>query len=223
MSYYNNNYATLGQITKKSTWKNDPNEALTMCLTDTMDKYFVYGGEINHFAGTKSVNCHEYMAQRCADNWDGYCEYFYRENGPTGQWPNNKLYLNPINRPWEEKVGIAQQKTMGEHLLRNTAEVKYCKFERCRSNCCPATTQPFNPISANTPAIQSNPSNCIPVCTVDPKTINSDPVMNRILENPTVAAGTIINICNNSKNRGIDLSNTKIGKLCDAYFQNLSK
>jgi len=192
------------------------NNPLTMCLVDTTDRKFQYGGAIGKFTGPKSVHCHQFMSQRCAQKWDGFCEYFFRENGPDGS--NSKQTLNPIAHPWELKYGIPQTQTLGEHMLRNTAELKYCTFSDCDEK-----TVSFNPLDPNSVKITQQSGACIPTCTINPKTIDSDPVMDRLLENPMVAPATIINICNTMRNNNIDISNTKIGKVCQVYFDNLQR
>lgn len=190
------------------------NSPLTMCLVDTMDRKFHHGGETSQFTGTRSVNCHHFMAQRCAKKWDGFCEYFYRENGPDGG--NRALTLNPIGKEWEAKYNTVQ--TLGEHMLKNTAEQKYCTFSDCTEK-----VVPFNPITPNSVQITEHHGACIPTCTVDPKTIDDDPVMNRLLDNPMVAPVTIINICNTMKNQNVDMANTRIGKVCQLYFDSLKQ
>lgn len=195
------------------------NHPLTMCMSDTMDKQFLNGG-IGALYGPRSQPCQAYMAERCANEWDGFCEYFYREHGPGGTWPNNQEWPNLQPRYWEVRYGLNQNLTTGEQLLRNTAERKYCTYENCKAHC-----EPFNPLDPDSPSItfyrdaNGNNSSCIPICNVNPATIDSDPVMDRMLKNPRAAAGTIINICNTAQRTGTDLSGTKLGKVCETYQQ----
>jgi hypothetical protein len=158
------------------------------------------------------------MSQRCAENWDGFCEYFYREHGREGTWPNNRQWPNTIHRQWENELGLPTQLTVGEQLLRNTAEKKYCSYLNCEPVC-----EPFDPNNPDSPSITYYKGHCIPTCSVDTSAIDDDPVMNRMLENPRAAAGTLINICNTARNNKKDLSGTKIGGVCERYLQNYNK
>lgn len=185
----------------------NPNAPLQMCLIDSMDRNFEFGGAVGKLTGANSERCQQYMAQRCAENWDGFCEYFYRNN--------DKISVNPITRQWETKYGFNIPMTTGENLLRNTAEIKYCTFPNCTPR-----IEPFNPIGSST-HILTYTNHCNPICKVDPKTIDQDVVMNRMLEKPLVTAGTLVNICNTSKNDNIDLHGTKIGNFCESYFENM--
>ena len=196
--------------------QNPEHRALAMCLSDTLDRKFKYGGEVGANSGPRNQQCQSFMAQRCADKWDGFCEYYYQQYGPNGTAMNRTAWPSPVWRPWEEKYGLNLQLSLGDQLLRDAAERKFCKLINCN-----ATVQPLDPMDPNSVRVTtySDYTGCVPVCTVNPKTIDDDPVMNRILDNPTVAAGTVINICNTSKNQGINLSGTKIGAVCDRYHQ----
>ncbi len=221
MNYRYANVQTLGNhLQPPCVGTNDP---LTQCLVDTMDRKFIHGG-IANTTGPRSMKCQHYMAQRCAQNWDGFCEYFYQNHGKNGQWPDNRAWPIANARQWEIETGVAKQLTMGEQLLRNTAERRYCTYTDCRPVC-----EPFDPTNPDSPTItyyvgpNGMQQSCTPVCTVNPSLIDNDPVMNRMLANTDAAAGTLINICNTAKNTGVSLSGTKLGKVCDNYFKNMSQ
>ena len=208
-----------GSIQPPCTGDNDP---LTVCLTDTMDKNF-QSGSIGHLFGSRSRKCQLYMAQRCAENWDGFCEYYYRDRAGC-QWPDRQQWPNTVQpRGWACQEGVAPPLTTGEQLLQNTAERKYCTYLNCEKQC-----EKFNPMDPSSPTITyytdtGYGENCIPVCNVDPSTIDDDPVMDRMIANPKAAAGTLINICNTAKRQGTDISGTKLGAVCNQYFQNMQK
>jgi len=196
------------------------NDPLTMCLANTMDRRFQNGSAPGALTGPRSMKCQNYMSQRCAQNWDGFCEYFYREHGENGQWPNNQKWPIANARQWEVDHGIAKNLTTGEQLLRNTAERKYCQYTNCTPVC-----EPFDPTNPDSPSVtyyvgaDGSQGSCVPICNVNPSTIDSDPVMERMLKNPEAAAGTLINICNTAKNNGTNLNGTKLGQVCKNYFQ----
>lgn len=185
------------------------NAPLQMCMMESADRSFEFGGAIGKMTGPNSDKCQQYMAERCAKQWDGFCEYFYRSH--------DQIALNPIARPWENTYGFDVPMTTGENLLRNTAEVKYCEFPICEPR-----VEPFNPIGLTTHTLTYK-NHCTPICSVDPKTIDSDVVMDRLLQDPVVGAGTLVNICNTSKNYNIDLSGTKIGTFCQNYLKNIEE
>lgn len=197
------------------------NDPLTYCLQDTMDKSFQHGGTARLY-GPRSQKCQVYMAQRCAENWDGFCEYFYQTHGVNGEWPNNRLWPNTAT----SNNGLSSEfLTTGDQLLSNTAEQKYCKY----SSNCPKTCEPFDPLNPDSPMItfynkcDNSSQSCFSECNVDPKTIDSDPVMNKLLQRPQVAGNVLINICNTASRTGTDLSGTKIGAVCNNYFNNVNQ
>lgn len=197
------------------------NDPLTYCLQDSMDKSFQHGS-IGHLYGPRSKKCQLYMAQRCAENWDGFCEYYYQTNGKNSK--------EPTYRPWpnaaQTQSGLASPVlTAGDQLLQNVAERKYCTY----GPKCPKKCEPFDPTVPNSPQLfyydncDSCEPDCTPICRVNPASVDSDPVMNRLLANPEVAPSTVINICNTAAREGTNLSGTKLGKVCDAYFHNINQ
>ena len=113
---------------------------------------------------------------------------------------------------------------MGEILVRNTAQEKYLV---AMSNNCQRAYEPFDPTVANSPLISTwvpmgngcnNQGNCetsntcIPIYAVDAKTIDDDPVMNKVLDKPYIAMDLLVNIYNNAKasNTLRDLKGTRI-------------
>lgn len=195
------------------------NNPLTYCMTYSLDRKFQHGGAIGNLTGPGSAKCQNYMGERCAQNWDGFCEYFYEENGRNAKWPNNRRWPIYNARQIDVDVGSPAFLNAGDQLLKQTAERKYCTFQNCAKIC-----EPFDPTDPNSPKItyytDSNyASTCTPVCKVDPTTIDADPVMNRMLANPRAAASTLVQLCTNGQN----LKGTKLGGMCDLYVQNVQK
>jgi len=213
MSQYSS-ISNFGKTSCKITPNSDP---LTYCLVNTLDSKFQHGGQANAL-GPQSRKCQNFMAQRCANNWDGFCEYYYRHHGPgSDTWPNTK--------PWPNTSlnGVTSSLSIGEQLLQNAARLRFCDLGGCA-----VKQEKFDPIDPNSPYIPTNiamgldctESKCFPRCVkIDPKTIDDDPVMIRMLENPKVCADTLVNICNNA---GSSLRGTKIGQFCDIYRKNMN-
>jgi hypothetical protein len=208
-------YASIKNFSNINPQNNNPEQrALGMCLADTYDRKFQYGGTVGANSGPRNEQCQNFMAQRCANKWDGFCEYYYQQYGPNATGIMQTNWPNPVWRPWEEKYGLNPRMSLGDQLLKNTAERRYCKLQNC-----PPTVRSLDPTDPNSVKVTSYDTyvGCVPVCTVNPSTIDADPVMNRVLENPTVAAGTLINICNTSHNQGINLNGTRLGEVCKRY------
>lgn len=200
--------------------KTDNNNPVTLCLVDSMDVKF-QNGSIGNLFGPRSRPCQLYMAERCSKDWDGYCEYYYRMNSNTGDWPNSQPWPNTVQeRWWANSFNLNKQLSTGEQLLQNAAERKYCTYPTCSKFC-----ERMNPTDPKSPMITyyANPytmeNNCVPECSVDPSKIEDDPVMNRCLENPSACAATLMNVCITAKRKGTNLNGTKLGKFCDAILK----
>lgn len=195
---------------------------LGYCLSTGMD-VGMSKGYTAFTQGGRSRNCQAFMAQRCAENWDGFCDYYMNQNNKINQgFFSNKLWPNlfsPID--WGSQRAT---QPLGNEFLRNVLITKYCVFPNGQLK-----MEPFDPTNANSPMIGlwANPSGdgkLIPVCNrIDPQTIDSDPVMNKALENIDVCGDILINILNTCKRQGINLSGTKLGRLQSKYFQNLRR
>jgi hypothetical protein len=211
------NYANVGQSgAQPVTGSNDP---LTYCLVDTMDKQFQHGSIANLY-GPRSQNCQLYMADRCAAKWDGFCEYYYRVHGSNdGQWPNNQYWPDTVQPSRADGVNVPLP--LGRQLLRNAGERRFCEFPTCDEK-----TELFNPLDPHGPRIRyfvprnGSGGSCIPVCRVNPATIDADPLMDRMMQDIPASGSTLINICNTAKREGTNLSGTRLGDLCARYYVN---
>lgn len=208
-------YANYTQFGKNE--RHQVTDPLTYCLVDSDDRKFLHGSNAVLY-GPRSYPCQAYMAQRCAEKWDGFCEYFYVQHSEKSVWPDTRLWPDTLMaNTWGSQVSDL---TIGEQLLKNTAMLKYCTFPGCN-----AVQELFNPLDPASPKITrwvnketGGNEQCIPVCRVlDRKNVDQDPVMNRMLANPKAAAQTLINICNTSKRMGDNLAGTKIGAFCTRY------
>jgi hypothetical protein len=193
-------------------------DPLTMCMVDTMDKSFLGGGIASRY-GPRSRSCQAFMSERCAKNWDGFCEYTYQTSRINSNWPNNQLWPNTFQtRLWDPTYGMST----GQQLLKNAAERKYCTYLNCVEK-----KEKFNPLDPNGPNITyyENPTGenvCVPVCRVDPTTIDNDPLMDKLFADRKAGNDVLINICNTARREGVNLAGTKIGTVCDQYFGNLN-
>lgn len=209
MSRFNNNsYRSIGSIGGGTAIDAMANP-LSYCVLNSIDTSFNHGQDVN-ILGPESKNCQNFMADYCAAKWDGVCEYAYNNQ--------NKMVPNMMS----DCQGNApcHNLTAGQILLRNTAAKKYLT---AMSGNCSLRYEPFDPTVASSPMISywdtgcHAKSRCVPMYEVDPKTIDNDVVMNKILANPKVAINILINIYNTAKRKGT-LENLK-GTNLYRFFQ----
>jgi hypothetical protein len=203
------NYRNINNFgnTPSNKFSSSVSNPLTYCINDTMSKGFLHGGNAYKY-GQNSKECQAFLSDYCAQGWDGVCEFASKNNRKYD--PNNLANANISGNIYNFE-GL----TSGDVLIRNTAAKKYLIS---LGNCIPRY-EPFDPTVADSPMIQywdsgEGQNNCIPLYAVDPKVIDDDIVMNKLLEKPTLAIDILINIYNNMKRMGMldELNNTKIGK-----------
>jgi hypothetical protein len=156
------------------------------------------------------------LADYCADKWDAFCEVASKNN--------NISFPDSIGGVSKSQLGL----TSGEILLKNTVSRKYIVG---MGNCI-QKFEPFDPTVANSPIISYWIPNCgdlgrgcEPLYAVDPKTIDDDIVMDKLLTKPYIAVEILANIYNNMKNNRTlnQLNNTKLGRFYSEninYFEN---
>lgn len=180
------------------------NDPVTYCVGSNISQGFNHGGNAAIY-GQNSPECQTYMAQRCAANWDGVCEY-------AASHVANEEYAT---RADTANLGTMKQVidlTPGEILLRNTAMEKY--LVGMSGGNCELRTEQFDPINPSSPFISKYVgTGCVPQYAVDPTTIDNDPVMNKILDNPKIAMQLLINIKNTMRRNGTlgNLNGTRLG------------
>jgi hypothetical protein len=186
------------EVNSLPVFNNDP---LTYCIGNNASQRFNHGSTAATF-GQNSRPCQVYLSQRCAQNWDGVCEYaaspaanneFTQVAGTMFAGNNQILGLSP-----------------GEVLLRNTAQ------ERFRINMlnCDLRVEKFDANNPGSPYIAYYVGqNCIPQYGVNPSTIDNDIVMNKILDNPRIAMQLLTNIKNTMTQMGTfhQLKGTRLG------------
>ena len=199
---------------------------MAVCAVSGLDASFnaTLGGS---YLKPGNSQCQLYVGEYCAKNWDGICEYL--SNDTSRSFPNTSQDCNTMSGSFFGS-GLGNALTKGQITIRNAAATKYLKF---MSGNCRREYQPFDPTIADSPLISKwvpggngcgsggncHASNkCIPVYGVDAKSIDSDPVMNKILAQPWIAHDILINIYNHAVRNG-DIKNLKGTKLY-SYFQN---
>lgn len=179
----------------------DVNNPLTYCIGNNMDQRFIHGS-MAPVNGNNSTQCQLFMSDYCAVGWDGFCELESKNTStsfpvqPPGGVIDNSLCMGKA----------------GDLLIANTAARKYLiKMHNATEK-----YQPFDPTVPNSPMIRywvSNSGSEIPEYAVDPKKIDDDVLMDKILEDPNIALHILINIYNTMKRHGTlsELKRTKLG------------
>lgn len=190
---------------------------ISYCALSGLDSGFMHTlGSQSNIIGPDSSQCQLFMAQYCAFNpkgWDGVCEYISQDT-KKGGYPNTVQQCNgPSGSCFGSGLGSAL--TKGQVLIRNTAQEKYLKG---MSSNCVRVHEPFDPTVADSPLVSRwmpggdqscmsagncNASNkCIPIYGVDEKTIDNDPVMNKLLDQPWIGMDILVNIHNIANSTG---------------------
>jgi hypothetical protein len=195
---------------------NPVNDPLSYTMNDTLDRGFLHGGSAA-ITGPHSKNAQLYMSQYCAEKWDQFCE-----NASTDQtvsFPNQMITCGGSTLC---TAATANTLTAGDMLVRNTATRKYL----VEMNGCTQKYEPFDPTVPTSPLIstwvrtnQTVSGGCVPVYDLaDPVSIDSDPVMNKILDKPVIAMDLLVNLYTNMKLKGTlhMLHGTRLGN----FYQN---
>jgi len=192
------------------------NDPLSYCVVTDLDNMFTHtaGKRINK----DSVECQMFMSDRCANNWDEVCESESRRND-SYSFPNQVTGKSPL---------LATQKmSAGDYLIRNTMAKKYLTEASMKCN---LSYRPFDVQVPTSPMIRewspSRTPGCESIYEVNPLTIDSDPVMNRVLMNPSIAIDILVNIYNSMTRNGKieSLKNTKLYRFfISAPFQQFVK
>lgn len=209
------------------------NNPLTYCATSDLNNSFLHtAGQKN---GPYSQKCAMFMSDYCAQNWDGICEY---ESKNINSIYPNLLGYNIGSSCHTPGAGLGSFLTKGENLIHDTAAKKY--LTEISANC-GLSWEPFDPQVATSPLISSwvpvksqkcgnagccDNGTCVPRYEVDPKYIDSDPVMNKILNKPEIAIDILVNIYRTMKMNGKleSLKGTKIYNFFMSHkFQNIIK
>lgn len=199
--------------------KSNTNNPLTYCIGNNMQQRFLHGGHSDIY-GQNSKPCQLFMSQYCSEKWDGFCELASKNS--------NKNYPDQAEGCLSGGLVACKALNAGETLIHNTAARKYLvKMHNAQKK-----YEPFDPLVASSPMISywvgnnSCMSNTgIPEYSVDPKEIDQDIVMDKILQNPIIAMNILINIYNTMKRYKTlsKLKGTKIGKFYQThpYFKSL--
>lgn len=197
-------YTQIGNFGNFTTNGIDESDPITYILDDnTIDNGFWHG---SNNIGQNSHVSQVFAAERCSKNWDGICE-LASSNKNTAYAVN---HMDGCNNPCS--LGL----TSGEILIKNTAKTKY----HYNKGECIVEYEQFDPLVANSPMVPINKICKKPIYRVDSEKIDKDPVMNHILDKPTIALDVLAKIYHDMKNDNIlyTLKDTRLGRF---YQDNL--
>jgi hypothetical protein len=207
-SGYRGVYETLGRRESAYYEEDISDSPIDMCVFSDVNKSFA-GGVLGRRYGPTNENCQLYMAERCAKGWDGVCDIAAQNT--QASYPNNATIKgNAMANP----QAISGGSTVGAQLLHNAAQRRFCTFKDCEIQ-----RFPFDPTNLNSPVVtrvNRSQYGCMPVCSVDPNTIDRDILMTRCLDNPSAAFDTLVNICQTHDKNGTSLTGTRIGAFCES-------
>ena len=194
---------------------------LTYSINNTVDQKMIHGSSAATIVGQYSKNSQIFLSNYCANNWDGFCELASRDTVTS--------YANNV-----DVLGLGSScmgLTQGEMLIYNTARQKYLVDPGNKV----LYKEQFDPNVANSPYIyyfkeedcdslgascgKRYGTGCGVKYAVNPTTIDSDQVMIKILCNPQLYTGLLLNIYTTMTQMGtIDqLNNTKLGEYYNSY------
>lgn len=163
------------------------NNALTLCLTDTIENGFTHPTNGTDF-GPASGKCQKLAALVCASDWNSICEFMAA---------NTRLNIPNEVYPYA-CTDIAPQLTVGDMVIRNTASYKYAY--KPLGLACYMDTEPFNPLDSYTPQVTvwtdaATGQACPRSFTIyDFRALDEDPVMNHLLDKPYIGFDILMSI-----------------------------
>lgn len=193
------------------------NNPLSYCMTNQLDQKFLHGSSAS-VLGKYGSQCQLFMSEYGAQKWDHFCEIASRDANIS--FPNTVLESCLCSSCPNEIDG--RPTTAGDIFVHNVASRKYLVHMYNGK----IASKPFDVNVASSPMISyytpdssqcSNPM--IPVYAVNPKTIDEDIVMDKILAKPGIWKIGLINIYNTMKRAGTlkDLNGTKLGNFYNTF------
>lgn len=159
----------------------DQSNPLTYAIMPTFNTCFLHGSSSTNLLKTPySPASSNYMAERCSDVYDGFCEGYVKMNTDTA-WPNvaaiDNLTLNIA------KGYLKIKTTVGQNMIRNAAERRFLTYSGVSK-----FVEPFDPNVANSPLV-TRYSSTYNIGTIgyqnldDPSAIDNDQLMMAVCDN----------------------------------------
>jgi hypothetical protein len=161
--------------------RNNSNEGadLYYCLVDDMETSLMKGS--SNKTSPSSQNCQALTAERCANEWDTYCDVYYENN----KFNSLKGMPNLTNNFLQNTNNFSGNATLGDSLLNNAAQLRFYDNSHLKT-----FTEPLDPTSASSPLITKyvyeNDFNRprINSKVLNSRDIDNDKIINKLLQDP---------------------------------------
>lgn len=174
-------------------------------------------GEMAIRYGPRTRESMLYMADRCAKNWDGACEFLSRNR-------DNNVVCNQarISSPLFRRLNPPGSETIGDILVENTAVRRFCDLSSCA-----VTSEPYDPTNPRSAWVKQygccGTTTCLPVC-MPPDDPDNDIVLNKVLDKPDLHLDLLVNMYKNVNRTGMrnKFANNRVGRIFaifDTYMQ----
>lgn len=118
---------------------------LTYCLFPSLGSQFQHGSSTSTLLNTTyNPSCEYYMAERCSNTWDGFCDAYKQINLDT-YWPNVGV-IDGTAYTMAQTFLKNNRPTVGDILVRNAVNIKFLEYPYMTRS-----RQQFDPNTANSP------------------------------------------------------------------------
>lgn len=158
----------------------NPSNPLTYCMFPTLNSQFIHGSTSSGLLyDTNNASCTNFMAQRCEEQWDGFCDAYQMVN-VDNYWPNT---ASIDSQAFELAQFFLQNRpSVGDNLVRNTVYRRFLQLPKEVPS-----TQPFDPTVASSPTIEIY-NNTVTSSSVlkNLDNVDQDPYIQKMMDNPKV-------------------------------------
>ena len=182
----------------------------SVSLFDDMDTLFAIGSSAGYkYYGPQAPNSQSFMAQKCAENFDGTCEFLSTNNRIVNS------NVGKIHSPLFKNCPNLM--TIGDTLVENTAQRRFCDVSQCK-----ISKELFNPLDPSSPMISTINCGENNIVCMPPANPDSDLLLNKILDRPDQHVDLLLCMYRSTKNNRNKYVGTRIGRIFDiieAYYK----
>ena len=149
-----------------------------------------------------------YMAQRCAANWDGACEFLSRNEDTAGVCNQAKVVS-----PLFPRINPPGSQSIGDILVENAATQRFCDLSSCSIR-----SEPYDPTNPRSVMVNQygccGTQTCLPMC-MPPTDPDNDLLLNKLLDKPQLHLDLLLNMYRNANARNLRAAyaSTRIGRV----------
>jgi len=170
----------------------DQSNPLTYCITPTFNAQFLHGSTSTNLLYTpQGPGCMNYMSERCAGVYDGFCRAYTTLNQDTS-WPNTGVIDSLTYSIAKDYMRV--QPTTGQNMIRNAAERRFLYYPGIVS-----TSEPFDPNVANSPQVVRYDNSYSPGIVQfqnldNPANVDNDPLIDELKRNWQTSLDVLVKI-----------------------------